>query len=73
MVKNEWSGMTGQKCARAQTRLSDFSEYRTKDDMQLTELGTIKAREKERERWERERKRRGGRKRERWRESSQCR
>jgi hypothetical protein len=25
-----------------QTRLSDFSEYRTKDDMQLTELGTIK-------------------------------
>jgi hypothetical protein len=29
--------------ARAQTRLSDFSEYRTKDDMQLTELGTIKA------------------------------
>ena len=26
----------------AQTRLSDFTEYRTKEDMQLTELGTIK-------------------------------
>ena len=26
-----------------QSRLSDFSEYRTKEDMQLTELGTIKA------------------------------
>ncbi len=29
-----------------QTRLSDFTEYRTKEDMQLTELGTIKVREK---------------------------
>ena len=28
----------------AQTRLSDFTEYRTKEDMQLTELGTIKVR-----------------------------
>ncbi len=47
--------MTGQISARAQTRLSDFSEYRTKDDMQLTELGTIKARGREGERGERER------------------
>ena len=29
----------------AQTRLSDFTEYRTKEDMQLTELGTIKVRD----------------------------
>jgi hypothetical protein len=27
-----------------QTRLSDFSEFRTKEEMQLTELGTIKVR-----------------------------
>jgi hypothetical protein len=25
-----------------QTRLSDFSEFRTKEEIQLTELGTIK-------------------------------
>jgi hypothetical protein len=28
-----------------QTRLSDFSEFRTKEEIQLTELGTIKVRE----------------------------
>jgi hypothetical protein len=49
--------MTGQISARAQTRLSDFSEYRTKDDMQLTELGTIKARGREGERGERKKRR----------------
>ncbi len=47
-----WSNLSGQMYpfkqtySRLQTRLSDFSEYRTKDDMQLTELGTIKASER---------------------------
>jgi hypothetical protein len=35
--------MTVQTRSHVQTRLSDFSEYRTKDDVQLTELSTIKA------------------------------